>query len=103
MTKNTTFMWREAPEITGDKIYRFQTNNSEINRRMRRRKDFTLSSYGMNIKMWGYRTKKYSLKDAKKTLKRITRQNIDFDPFHDMYFSYCIAENSGMENFRKVA
>ncbi len=96
-------MWREAPEITGDKIYRFQTNNPEINRRMKRRKDFTLSSYGMNIKMWVYRTKKYSLKDAKKTLKRITRQNIDFDPLHDMYFSFCKDENTSTENVKMAA
>ena len=87
MTKNTTFMWREAPEISGDKIYRFQTNDPEVNRRMRRRKDFKLSAVGINTRFWIYRTKKYSLKEAKNTLKRITRMQYSYNNSEKIYFS----------------
>ncbi len=80
-----TYMWREAPGIPKDKVYRFQTSDPNINRRMRRRKDFKLTCYGMNKKFWIYQTKKYSLKDAKKTLQRVTRQNIDFDAVNDVF------------------
>ena len=87
MNKTFTYMWREAPEITGDKIYRFQTSDPRINRKMRRRKDFELSLFGINDKVWVYRTRKYSLKDAKKTLKAITGQNIDFDAIFSVFYA----------------
>ena len=60
MNKYSTYMWREAPEIVGDKIYRFQTNDSKVNRKMRRRKDFELTLNGINTSMWVYRTRKYN-------------------------------------------
>ena len=85
MGNYVTYMWREAPEIPKDKVYRFQTNDPKINRRMRRRKDFTLAAVGLNKKVWIYRTKKYSLKDAKKTLGRVTRCQINFEPSESIY------------------
>ena len=79
-------MWREAPMITGDKYYRFQTIDPKINRKMVKRKDFDLTLYGLNTSLWVHRTTKYSLKDAKKTLMRITgNQNINFDPVNEVY------------------
>ncbi len=71
-------MWREAPEIPKDKVYRFQTNDPEINGRMRRRKDFKLVLKGLNSKFWVYKTQKYSLKEAKNTLSRVSRKEIQY-------------------------
>jgi len=31
MNNYITYMWREAPNIREDKVYRFQTNDSKIN------------------------------------------------------------------------
>ena len=78
MRNYVTYMWREAPEIPKDKIYRFQTNDPEVNRRMRRRKDFSLALKGLNSKFWVYKTKKYSLKEAKNTLSRVSRKDIRY-------------------------
>lgn len=73
-----TYMWREAPNIREDKVYRFQTNDSKINLKMRRRKDFELAAVGINTKIWIYQTKKQSLEEAKSTLIKITLCKINF-------------------------
>ena len=73
-----TYMWREDPATQKDKVYRFQTNDPETNLRMQKRKDFKLSTVGINEKLWIYRTKKSSLEEAKKTLKRLSRCQINF-------------------------
>ena len=78
MQNYITYMWREAPKIPKDNIYRYQTNDPEVNRRMTRRKDFKLVLKGLNSKFWVYKTKKYSLKEAKKTLSRVSHQEIRY-------------------------
>ena len=52
MEKNEfyTYMWRESQAIPNDKVFRFQTNNPHINRKMRKRKDFKLVMVGINRK-----------------------------------------------------
>ena len=82
-----TYMWRESPTIPNDKIFRFQTNDPHINRKMRKRKDFKLVMIGMNRKMWGYKTIKYGLKEAKRTLRRITGQNIFYDENNELFYA----------------
>ena len=74
-----TYMWREAPNVREDKVYRFQTNDSKINLKMRRRKDFELAAVGINTKIWIYQTKKQSLEEAKSTLINITLCKINFE------------------------
>ena len=81
-----TYMWRESPAIPNDKVFRFQTNNPHINRKMRKRKDFKLVMVGINRKMWGYKTIKYGLKEAKRTLRRITGQNIFYDENNELFY-----------------
>ena len=70
--KLKTYMWKEYPFIKKDKSYRFQTADSIINRRMKQRSDFDLVLLGLSENIWVYQTNKYSLKDAKKTLNRVT-------------------------------
>ena len=80
-----TYMWREAPETQKDKVYRFQTNDPEINLRMEKRKDFKLAVVGLNEKLWIYKTKIYSLKEAKDTLTMLTFCRINFRPIENIF------------------
>jgi hypothetical protein len=66
-------MWREAPNIQGDKVYRFQTNDPSINLKMKRRKDFKLAAIGITTKIWIYQTEKQS------TLRKVTLCKINFE------------------------
>ena len=49
-------MWREYPFIRGDRSYRFQTNDSSINKKMRQRQDFKLAMWGLNKNVKQYNT-----------------------------------------------
>ena len=97
-----TYMWREAPDIPKDKTYRFQTNDPEINGRMKRRKDFKLVLKGLNSKFWVYKTKKYSLKEAKSTLSRVTRKEIQY--IKDKHvFSTLMNINTNIRDYKNLA
>ena len=85
--KLKTYMWKEYPFIKKDKSYRFQTADPIINRRMKQRSDFDLVLLGLSENIWVYQTSKYSLKDAKKTLTRVTRQVIKYDAFYEVYYA----------------
>jgi hypothetical protein len=85
--KHKNYMWREYPFIKKDKSYRFQTSDPIINRRMKQRSDFQLVLWGLNENIWVYQTNKYSLKDAKKTFSRVTRQVIKYDSFNEVYYA----------------
>ena len=37
--------------------------------------------------MWGYKTIKYGLKEAKRTLRRITGQNIFYDENNELFYA----------------
>ena len=85
--KYKTVMWRELPMIAGDQTYRINTADPAVAKRLRQRKDCTPAVYYCNISRWDYRTNKYSKKDAIKTLKRITRQEIKYDVVNDEYYA----------------
>ena len=68
-----TYMWQEA---YGDPVFRIQTNDPAIHKRMRQRKDFTLVLWGLNTRLWVYKAQFYSRKEAIKSFKRITRSTI---------------------------
>ena len=101
MLKNyQTFLWREYPFIAGDKSYRINTTDPTVAKRLRQRKDCNSAVYYCNISRWDYRTNKYSKKDAIKTLKRITRQEIKYDAVNDEYYAdygVIIAPNKRLE------
>ena len=69
-----TYMWQEA---YGYLVFRFQTNDPAINKRMRQRKAFTLVLWGLNKKLWVYKVQFNSRKEAIKSFKRITRSTIN--------------------------
>tara|TARA_Y100000996_G_C22264343_1_gene537266 strand:+ start:235 stop:534 length:300 start_codon:yes stop_codon:yes gene_type:complete len=95
MKKTITYMWREAPEIVGDKIYRFQTTDPIIHKRLRRRKDFKLSIVGINKPIWIYKTRKHSLKEAKNTLQNISNGQLVYDETDKIYYCHtrkCLTE-----------
>ena len=67
-------MWQE---VYGDPVFRFQTDDPAINKRMRQRKDFTLVLWGLNKKLWVFKAQFYSRKEAIESFKRITRSTIN--------------------------
>ena len=79
MNNYITYMWREAPNIQEDKVYRFQTNDPSINLKMKKRKDFKLAAVGITTKIWIYQTEKYSLEEAKNILRKVTLCKINFE------------------------
>ena len=66
-------MWQE---VYGEPIFRFQTNDPGINKRMRQRADFTLVLSSLNDNLRVYKAQFYSRKEAIESFKRITRSII---------------------------
>ncbi|OVE79284.1 hypothetical protein BVY01_02900 [bacterium I07] len=66
-------------------LYRFETNDPEVNKRMRQRQDFKLVGFGVNHPCWQYQASFYSPKEAKRTLGRITRSKVKFVPSEDLF------------------
>ena len=79
-----TYMWQE---LFGEPLFRFQTSDPAVNKRMRQRNDFTLVSEALNAALWVYRARFYSPREARRTLKRITRREIHFDATEGVYFA----------------
>jgi|Marorgknorr_s2lv_3_1036020.scaffolds.fasta_scaffold113537_1 hypothetical protein len=83
-------MWRELPTTEGDKVYRIQTNDSKVHRRMYQRNGFSLVCEALNTNLWVYATEFISLRNAKRTFERITRQKIKYDSVEGVYFTYSV-------------
>ena len=86
-TNNKSCMWRELPKKEGDKVYRIQTTDPSIHRRMSQRNGFKLVCEGLNSALWVYSTEFISLRNAKRTFKRITRQKIKYDPVEGLFYT----------------
>ena len=84
----TAIMWRETPFSCYEKKYRYQTNISKINKKMRNRKDFKLITVSLDKNLWVYTTTRHTLKDAIKTFHSITKQPIQFDKENNIYYSH---------------
>ena len=82
-SKIGTYMWQE---VYGDPVFRFQTNDPAINKRMRQRADFSLVLWGLNTNLWVYQAQFYSPREARRSLMRITRQEIRKDPVNDLLY-----------------
>jgi len=71
-----TYMWQEQ---YGYPVFRFQTNDPVVAKRMRQRKKFILVGYGINARLWLYSCSFYKPQDARRTLRHITGQKIHKD------------------------
>ena len=87
-SKIGTYMWQE---VYGDPVFRFQTNDPAINKRMRQRADFSLVLWGLNTNLWVYQAQFYSPREARRTLRRITRQDILFNAVSDVFYAQTCA------------
>lgn len=83
----TALMWRETPLTSYNKVYRFQTTKSDINNRMRSRKDFKLTTVALDRNLWVYSSTKYTLKEAIKTFRSITEETIHHDEQNNIYYT----------------
>jgi len=80
--KVMTYMWKEQ---RGVMIFRFQTDESKVAERMRRRKKFALTARGMNCKLWIYIATFYSPQKSKGALAQLTGRKIKKDSSEDIY------------------
>ena len=77
-------MWKE---ISKKPYFRFQTDDYDIYKKMKRRKKFHLSSWGLNCDLWIFSTQFSRLTGAKKALKTLTGKPVKFDEKEDIYYS----------------
>ena len=79
-----TYMWQE---VRGEKTFRFQSNDPEVLKRMRQRKDFKEVAVYLTSNERVYSGTFYSPKSALRTLERITRLKAQRDPIGRGYFA----------------
>ena len=73
MAENTTYLFQEQPR---HKVFRIQTTDSSVAKKMRRRKSSMLVGKGINTSLWIFRVKYSTREKAKLSLQRITGQKI---------------------------
>lgn len=79
-----TSMWQEE---RGKPHYRFQTDEREINNKMKRRNKFTLIGWGLNCDLWIYQVSFPRPIRAKAALKSLTNKSVNFDKNKDIYYT----------------
>ena len=63
-----TYFWREYKNY-----YRLQTDDKELHQRLKRRKDADLCAEGINCKLWVYRIKYNTPRDAHRGYGRLSK------------------------------
>lgn len=85
MESDKSFMWREQPHSKSNNYYRIQTSDKNVYAKLRRRSQFSLVGVGINSRVWIFRGRYSSMKNAKKSFSRISNRKIkkatDFDGF----------------------
>ncbi len=71
----------------GKPVYRFQTDEIEINKKMKRRNKFTLIGWGVNCNLWIYQVSFSRPIRAKAALKSLTNKSVNFDKNKEIYYS----------------
>ena len=79
-----TSMWQEQ---RGEMIFKFQTDESKVAEKMRRRKNFKLTGQGMNCKLWIYICSFYSPQKARSALVQLTGRKVKKDSSKDIYYA----------------
>jgi len=79
-----TYMWQEQ---RGVMVFRFQTDESRIAEKMRRRKRFILTGEGLNCKLWIYIATFYSPQKARGALAQLTGRKVKKDSCKDIYYA----------------
>jgi len=77
-----TSMWQEE---RGKPYYRFQTDEREINNKMKRRNKFELVGWGVNCNLWIYQVQFKRPDIAKKTFKALTGKMAILDKKKDVF------------------
>lgn len=79
-----TYMWQEE---RGKPYYRFQTDDSAVNKKMRQRKYFHLSAWGENCNLWIYSTQIKRPQNARRTLKILTGNEVKWDEKTEVFYA----------------
>lgn len=79
-----TYLWQEEK---GKQYYRFQTDDSLVAEKMRRRKRFVLAGRGINCRFWIYQVTLNRLRDAKKVLGVLSHKEVNYDASNEVYYA----------------
>ena len=84
MAKYISYLWRE---IANDNIWRIQTPDPEIKRKLNRRKSAILVGVCFNHPMVIYRLQYYTPQKAKQSFQRLTGQKIKKDSDDGVFYA----------------
>ena len=79
-----TFMWQEEQ---GKKYYRFQTDERDIAKKMRRRNKFEIVGSGVNCELWIFQAIFLRPDIARNAFKSITGRKVEYDAREEIFFS----------------
>lgn len=71
-----TYLWQLE---RGSCFYKVQTNDKEVNKKLKRRNGFCLCAFALNSNLWIYDCEFARPDIAKKTMKSVTGKNIKTD------------------------
>ena len=79
-----TYLWKEEKH---NPIYRIQTDEKELAKKLKRSKKFNLSGEGVDCQLWLFQTSFYSPQKARNFLSRITNRPVQRDKEEGVYFA----------------
>ena len=79
-----THMWQLQ---RGENLFKFQSDESVVADKMRRRKKFILTGRGLNCKLWIYIATFYSPQKARGALAQLTGRKVKKDSSKDIYYA----------------
>lgn len=75
-------MWKEEQR---GKLYRFQTDDPLVNKRMNQRKNFYLIGWSVNTRLWIFQVQLHTQQNALRTLKALTGNNVIYNKKEEIY------------------
>lgn len=79
-----TYLWQEE---RGKMIFRIQTDEAVVAEKMRRRKRFSITGYGINCRLWIYKASFYSAQKARGALRQLTGRKVKKDGSQQVYYA----------------
>ena len=94
LTQYATYMWQETKRVS---IYRFQTTDHKIARKLKKRPNAKLCLFGINAPVWVFQLKYSSPKMALLGLSNITGEEVERLPEYDVFVSYTLPYMDSMD------
>ena len=92
-----TYLWQELKRVN---VYRIQTNDHRIARKLKKRPNAKLCVFGINAPFWVFQIKYHSPSYAITALGNITGQDVEELPEYDVLVSYTLAHMDTRKDIR---